>query len=191
MKTVELDQRSKNIILVMVSHKKEYRSNELYKLLHSLGYKMSKPTYIKYMNQLTELGILEKEVIRPQLVNYRLNTEKYVELRKTEDHIEFLKEWHKDLMSTFKELSIEHKVEAISDFMSFNELYKLKLRLMQRLKPLKKLEYTTSLLIVNGYFNLLTNMFLDSLSNDELDKAVIKTADMAEYKANTQFIHSS
>ena len=174
----------------MASHKKEYRSNELYRLLDSLGYGMSKPTYSKYMDYLTELGIIEKEVIKPQVVYYRFNTEKYVELSKTRDHIEFIKEWYQNLVSTFKELTIESKVEAIADFMSFNELYKLKLRLMQRLEPEKQRGHITSLFIVNGFFDLLTTSFLNSLEHDELDQAVTKTADLAEIHSKNRFIHS-
>lgn len=124
------DQYCPRILLVLDD--KEVRFNTLFKLLHELGLKLSKPTLATHLKHLVDRGFVIREQKGKQHVTYRFNDaipEYIPEMEKSKTK---WTKWFQVEKEAFFDLSIEQQLRHVVRLMAIRNMRQLYLKIEHR-----------------------------------------------------------
>lgn len=162
-----LDEFCKKIFSLLTAASGSVRFNELHRALNRLNVKISKPTLSEHLKHLTDQGIFIRKEEGIQNVSYMINYDRYKSLKEAveleREYVEFLQKNDERLKSQ----SIHDQVATIHGLMMMQELYVLRLELLNFSEPEKKLENSLQYLTTTRYFDYYKKRFLKSCEENK------------------------
>jgi len=176
-----LDDFCKKIFSLLTAASGSIRFNELHRALNRLNVKISKPTLSEHLKHLTDQGIFIRKEEGKQNVSYTINYDRFKSLNNLSEteknYVDYLKKNEEILESQ----TIGDQVTSMHMLAIMQELYLLKLDLLNFSEPENKLENSLQYLTTDRYFDYYRKRFLKSCEEnkqkcdqalDEIEKLV-------------------
>jgi DNA-binding transcriptional ArsR family regulator len=125
------------------------RFNDLFRKMNALGYKMSRPTLSEHLKHLTKMELLKREEEATQRVTYRLNGEKWANLKET---IRRRNEFYQIITKAekeFKSYPIKTQLNLVFQIIAWRDLYTLKKQIVWEIDQKTNFETQLELLLLS------------------------------------------
>jgi DNA-binding HxlR family transcriptional regulator len=143
-----LDEYCENIFSLLMVTNQSLRFNKLHETLQSFGAKMSQPTLIEHLSHLRKKGFILKRKQGKQNISYQVNWEKFETLK---EGITYKQTIDQNLKSkeVFESLSLDEQITTLVSISALDDLFYLKLFVLNILEPSKKPEHCFSYIFIH------------------------------------------